>query len=265
MIKISFPCKILIMYYSNLKNFMATNGYEIDGIWYPRVTSIVSIKAKPALYKFYADQANFAAADAIKNKSAEEGTLIHETVEAILKGETPEIPDTIKPVVSAFLDFRKQNEVVPHQIETRVVSKKHHYAGTLDCLAELNGQLGVLDIKTSQAIYRDFGIQTSAYIEALRETPSMPPLKRWILRLDQARYCIKGCGAKMREKGGNIKIRADRGKLNKDCPHVWGDLLGEVELRELPDFEKDLRAFLAAKGLWEWEHDYWLGQIKNGF
>ena len=249
------------MYYSNLKSFKALNGYEIDDVWYPRVTAIVSIKAKPALYKFYADQTSFAAADAIKNKSAEEGTLIHETVEALLKGEAPAIPAAVEPVVSAFLDFRKQNEIVPHQIETRIVSKKHRYAGTLDCLAELNGQLGVLDIKTSQAIYRDFGIQTSAYIEALRENPSMPPLKRWILRLDQARYCIRGCGAKMREKGGNIKIRTASNRPS-DCPHVWGELVGEIELRELPDFEKDIRAFLAAKDLWEWEHDYWLSQIK---
>jgi genome maintenance exonuclease 1 len=249
------------MYYSDLKNFKALNGYEIDGVWYPRVTAIVSIKAKPALYKFYADQTSFAAADAIKNKSAEEGTLIHETVEALLKGESPAIPSTIGPVMLAFLDFRKQNEIIPYQIETRIVSKKHHYAGTLDCLAELNGQLGVLDIKTSQAIYRDYGIQTSAYIEALRENPSMPSLKRWILRLDQVRYCIRGCGAKIREKGGNIKIRTASSRPS-DCPHVWGELIGEVELRELSDFEKDIRAFLAAKALWEWEHDYWLSQIR---
>lgn len=256
--------KIDFVYYSSLENFKALNGYEIDGIWYPRVTAIVSIKAKPALYKFYADQASFAAADAIKNKSAEEGTLIHETIEAILKGEIPSISNAVAPVVTAFLDFRKQNEVIPHQIETRIVSKKHHYAGTLDCLAEVNGELGVLDIKTSQAIYRDYGIQTAAYVEALKEDPSMPPLKRWILRLDQARYCIRGCGAKMREKGGNLKIMTASNQPNS-CPHVWGELIGEIELRELPNFEKDIRAFLAAKELWEWEHDYWLNQIKNGF
>jgi len=229
------------MYYSSLENFKALNGYVIDGIWYPRVTAIVSIKAKPALYKFYADQTSFAAADAIKNKSAEEGTLIHETIEAILKGESPSIPDPVAPV-------------------TRIVSKKHHYAGTLDCLAEVNGELGVLDIKTSQAVYRDYGIQTAAYVEALREDPSMPPLKRWILRLDQTRYCIRGCGAKMREKGGNFKIITASNQPNS-CPHVWGEIIGEVELRELPNFEKDIRAFLAAKELWEWEHDYWLNQI----
>ena len=209
------------MFYSNVENFKSATGYEIDGIWYPRVTSIISIKAKPALYKYYADLPNFAAGEAIKNKSAEEGTLLHETVEAILKNEQPAIPDSVTPAVTAFLDFKKQNEIIPHQIETRVISKKHHYAGTMDCLAELNGQLGVLDIKTSYAIYRDYGIQTAAYVEALRENPSMPPLKRWILRLDQMRFCIRGCGSKMREKGGNIKIRPAKGVVASRCPHDY--------------------------------------------
>lgn len=248
------------MFYKDLEHFKSATGYDIDGVWYPRVTSIVSIKAKPALYKFYADQASFSGAEAIKNKSAEEGTLLHETVEGILKSEESPIPDSVAPAVKAFLDFKNQNEIVPHKIEERIISKKHHYAGTMDCLAELNGQLGVLDIKTSMAIYRDYGIQTSAYVEALRENPSMPPLKRWILRLDQARYCIRGCGAKMREKGGNIKIREAK-RRPSDCPHVWGEMLGEVELRELPDVEKDLKAFLASKVLWEWENEYWLRQI----
>lgn len=252
------------MFYKDLNHFKGTTGYDIDGVWYPRVTSIVSIKAKPALYKFYADQTSFSGAEAIKNKSAEEGTLLHETVEGILKGEESPIPDSVTPAVKAFLNFKNQNEIIPHKIEERIVSKKHHYAGTMDCLAELNGQLGVLDIKTSMAIYRDYGIQTSAYVEALREDPTMPPLKRWILRLDQARYCIRGCGAKMREKGGNIKIREAKGRQappTGGCSHVWGDMLGEVELRELPDVEKDLKAFLASKTLWEWEHEYWLRQI----
>lgn len=248
------------MYYFNLENFKAANGYVINGIWYPRVTSIVSIKAKPALYKYYADLPSFAAGEAIKNKSAEEGTLLHETVEGILAGKETIIPDSIKPAVNSFLDFKNQHEIIPHQIETKVVSKKHNYAGTIDILAEVDGKLGVLDIKTSYAIYRDYGIQAAAYVEALREQPSMPVLTRWILRIDQARPCIRGCGAKMREKGGNQKIRTSNGKPST-CDHVWGDPVGDVEFRELNFLEHDTQAFLAAKTLWEWENDYWVKQI----
>ena len=250
------------MYYTNLANFKSANGYEINGIWYPRVTAIVSIKAKPALYKFYANLPDFATGEAIKNKSAEEGTLLHETVEAILAGKETAIPDLIQPAVTAFLNFKKQHEIIPYQIETKVVSKKHHYAGTLDVLAEVDGRLGVMDIKTSYAIYRDYNIQAAAYVEALHEQPSMPRLARWILRLDQAKACIRGCGAKMREKGGNIKIRTAGGRPN-NCPHVWGEPAGDLEFRELADLEKDTRAFLAAKELWEWSNRVHLRKITN--
>ena len=61
----------------DLEQFRTANGYDIDGVWYPRVTAIVGIKAKPALYRFYAGHKSFASAEAMKNKSAEEGTLIH--------------------------------------------------------------------------------------------------------------------------------------------------------------------------------------------
>ena len=56
-------------WYKTLQEFMSGNGYEEDGIWYPRVTSIVGIKAKPALYSFYASMPNFAAGEAMKEKS----------------------------------------------------------------------------------------------------------------------------------------------------------------------------------------------------
>ena len=46
--------------------FKDSHGYLINDIWYPRVTSIVSIKAKPALYRFYAGVGNFEAGEAIK-------------------------------------------------------------------------------------------------------------------------------------------------------------------------------------------------------
>lgn len=243
-------------WYSNIDNFKNANGYEIDDIWYPRVTAIVSVKAKPALIHFYASLPDYKTGQAITQKSAEEGTLLHETVEAILRKEPIVIPDIVKPAVSAFMGFYGQNELVAHKIEERVVSKKHHYAGTIDALVELNGKLGVLDIKTSMAIYRDYSMQTSAYIEALREDSTMPPLTRWILRLDQARKCLK-CSATLRDKGGREKIRGEKFK----CEHQWGPMQGEVELKELTTFESDIKAFLACKDLWTWENEYWLDRI----
>jgi len=246
---------MVAVFYRNLKHFKETAGYEIDGKWYPRVTSIISIKAKSALYRYYAEQENFKMAEEKTLQSAKEGILVHDTIEAILKGEPVQIPSKIRPSIEAFLAFREKNKIVPLKIEERVRSEKHWYAGTLDLLAEVNGVLGVVDIKTSFAVFRDYNLQTSAYVKALLEA-GFNNLERWILRLDQFQTC-KRCGAKLRNKGGNIKIRGGK----RFCPHQWEEMKGEVELKRLGNFEKDFKAFLACKQLWEWENDSWLKKL----
>jgi len=247
------------VWYSSVENFKNANGYEIDGVWYPRVTSILSIKSKPALYYYYASLPNYQAGEAIKKQSAEEGTLLHNTVEALLRNEPIPIPDSIKSAVGAFQDFAAKNQIHPLKIEERVISKNHHYAGTIDVLAEVNGKVGVLDIKTSLGIYRDYGMQTAAYIEAFKEDSSIPPLTSWVLRLDQAKVCLL-CGATMRDKGGNTKIRGDK---RSNCQHEWSPMRGFVEFKELDGFDSNIKAFLAAKSLWEWENEDWLKRIDN--
>src|SRR3989344_802884 len=249
------------MFYKNVSQFRDDNGYEIDGAWYPRVTSILSIKAKPALYRYYAGHDSFESAEAAKNKSAEEGTLVHEVIEKLFAGEKPPIPDSVKPVVAGFEYFQKEHEIIPHQIESKIFSKEHGYAGTIDVLAEVDGKLGVLDIKTSQAIYRDYGLQTAAYVQALQEAESMPQLTRWILRLDQSRACLNACGARLREKGGNTKIKENWKNGSRNFPHAWGDVTGDIEFKELGGYDHDIKAFLAAKTLWEWENAEWISKI----
>ena len=246
------------MFYRTLEEFKTASGYTIEGLWYPRVTQIVSMKAKPGLYKFYAEQESFEAGEMIKAQSAEEGTLIHETVEAILSGHSPVIPDNIRPAIEAFMIFLNHNQVLAKQIEERLVNKKHHYCGTLDVLAEVNGKLGVLDIKTSYSIYRDYGIQTSAYVAALVENGLSSSMTRWILRLDQHKKCLN-CSATLRLKGGTPKIRGEKSL----CQHQWDEMVGEAELKELPGQNHDFSAFLACKTLWEWENQFWLSRIKS--
>jgi hypothetical protein len=248
------------MFYEDEDSFRESAGHEIDGIWYPRVTKIMEIKAKPALYRFYGEVANYNAGQAIAQKSAEEGTKIHETVESLLLDENPVIAPDIKPAIDAFLKFFERNDIKtrPDYIERRIVNYDHRYSGTLDALASIDGKFGVLDIKTSQAIYRDYNLQTSAYVAALQD--EFQNLEaRWILRIDQIKHCVK-CGATLREKGGRQKIRLPKG-ARKDCEHEWSQLEGEIELKELPFWEKDFEAFLGAKKLWEWENEYLLKKI----
>ncbi len=246
--------------YSSAESFMDANGYMIDGAWYPRVTKIVAIKAKPALLRFYAEQPSFKAGQAITEKSAEEGTLVHEVAQAFLLGQKPEIPQEIAPAIHKFLTFLDLNNIhtAPESIEKRITNYDHRYAGTIDAMALIDGKFGVMDIKTSQAIYRDYNLQTAAYMDALKnEYQNLQT--RWILRIDQIQKCQK-CSATRRVKGGREKVRLNGTSLS-NCEHIWGDVEGVVELKEFPYWQSDFEAFLGAKKLWEWENEYWLKKI----
>lgn len=241
------------------EDFKTKCGYDIDGIWYPRVTRIVDMKAKPALYRFYGD-VGFANGQLISQRSAEEGTAVHEAVERLLVGDKAGVvPTSIAPSIYAFIEFFKNNkiEVAREHVERRIVNTEHRFAGTIDTLAKIDGKFGVLDIKTSEAVYRDYGIQTSAYMDTLvREFPKLET--RWILRIDQNQTC-KECNATMRSKGGRVKVK----KNGRDAcnMHDWNEVKGVVELVELPGWKDDFKAFLGAKALWEWEHADWLKKI----
>lgn len=244
------------------EDFKEQCGYTIDAVWYPRVTKIVSIKAKPALYRYYAEAPNFAAAEAATLRSAEEGTLVHEVIEGHLLGKNPAIPEAHAAAVTAFFNFLAKNhiEVAPEHVERRVVSQDHRYAGTVDALARIGGKFGVLDIKTSQSVYRDYNLQTSAYMDALKN--NYPDLEtRWILRVDQTQDCLR-CGAKRRVKGGREKIRKQGAFIcSPYLGHEWSEMRGDIELQEFPSWQSDFEAFLGAKRLWEWENDYWLRKV----
>ncbi|MBI3442826.1 MAG: hypothetical protein HY007_03605 [Candidatus Sungbacteria bacterium] len=262
------------MWYKDETEFKSLNGYDVDGTWYPRVTKILEIKSKPALERFFKEMESYAAADEVKNKSAAEGSLMHETIQSMLTGESKPIPAQVEPGVIAFQKFNEQKKIEfhPEFVERRIWSPRHRYAGTLDALAWVDGKFGVLDIKTSTGFYPEYNLQTAAYVTALQEFEVKRALSlprdietRWILRIDQHRVCAR-CNATLREKGGRAKIRSANGRAAAPnmCPderHEWGQQEGDVELKEFPLVYKDMKAFVAAKILWEWEYDYWLRKI----
>ncbi len=249
--------------YKNEDDFRNKCGYEVDGVWFPRVTRIVSIKSKPALHYFYASLNNYAEGERIKELSADEGTRVHEAAQDILIGKKPKVQEDIAPAIKAFREFIIQNpiEVDPEYIEKRLVNYKERFAGTIDALAFIGGKLGVMDIKTSKAIYRDYNLQAAAYMATLKEELGDLETK-WILRIDQHRTCRK-CGAVLREKGGRKKIGngSSNGFYYRKCNHEWGPVEGQIELKEFPLWEHDYEGFLGAKKLWEWENWDWLKKI----
>ncbi len=248
--------------FKDVNDFKDQCGYTIGGDWYPRVTKIVTIKAKPALYYYYGEAKSYRAAQEMTERSAQEGTMLHEAVEGLLLGKMDPIPEAVAPAVRSFREFFEKNHiaVTPELVERRIVNRDHRYAGTVDAIARIGGKLGVLDIKTSQSIYRDYCLQTSAYMDALKnEFEELST--RWILKIDQIQKCVK-CGAIRRLKGGREKIKTDwKNSVMRGCIHEWSELYGDIELQEFPSWHDDFTGFLGAKKLWEWENEIWLKKV----
>src|SRR3989344_2421070 len=224
-------------------------GYEIDGVWFPRVTSITSPFQKKWFGSFGA---------------AAWGTSMHETIEALLKGERVLFDPKAATAIQTFQEWQK---VYPlrildpqKDIERRVVNLEQGYAGTIDMVAEVDGVFGIIDLKTSTSILREHAIQTAAYFHAYNATKVVQRAceTRWILRIDQYQEC-RGCFAKSREKYGAARISGGK----EVCNHQWAELKGEIEFKELPGADKDFEDFLGMKERWEWANKEWLDKIPN--
>ena len=233
-------------------------GYEIEGVWFPRVTSICALaggasfmkKADPFGQRFGFQQA------------ALWGQMVHEAVEKILKGEEAEFDSRIAPSLDTFRQWREEYPFVivdpGANIERRVVDLEQGYAGTVDIVAEIDGVLSIVDLKTSTSLAKSYGLQTAAYMNAYNTVGARACEKRWILRLDQYQECI-GCLAKMREKSGSERITGGK----ESCNHQWSSVKGEIEFQELEGYGQDLERFFALKERWEWTNKEWLDRIPN--
>ena len=214
-----------------IEQFKERNGYEIEGMWLPRVTAIV------AMGSFVGAGGNsFWSRTAFRN-AAEWGTITHEAVGQIVCGRACKIAAHIAISIHAFRQWYKANPfgVASYEtaVERRVFDPKNLYAGTIDMLANVAGEYGVIDVKTSTAIRKEHALQTAAYLNAYKQTAQggAQYTKRWILRIDQYQEC-RGCFAKRREKYGRAMTSGGK----QICNHQWSQARGEVEFKEHEKF-----------------------------
>ncbi len=235
--------------------FKQKYGYEIEGIWFPRVTAIVSLTRRLG----DRDRNQWLGRNGFW-QAAQWGQLAHETIEKILQGEQVRVEARIAIAIGAFQEWHAVHRIGVQDIERRVWDRKNGYAGTVDIIGTIGGIVGVIDLKTGTKILREYALQTAAYMNAYQMSSGDEKTctTRWILRIDQYQECM-GCLAKRREKYGRAKVTG--GKVI--CNHQWSPVKGEVELKELNGYKKDLEDFFALKERWEWEHKELLKHIPN--
>jgi ATP-dependent exoDNAse (exonuclease V) beta subunit len=101
--------------------------------------------------------------------------------------------DEIKNAYLAFRQWEKEHKVKFIATEQLVYSKKYNFVGTLDCIAEVDGEYCLIDFKSSNGIYWDMILQVSGYGIAHEEETKKKFDRAWIVRFgkDDAEFTAK--------------------------------------------------------------------------
>ena len=122
--------------------------YDINGTNYPSVTSVLGVRKKIELQQ-WRDRIGDDVANWEMGRAARRGTATHNLIENYIKNE-PLTEKSILPlglfkIMKPYID-QIQNI---HCLETVLYSSKYKLAGQVDCIAEYNGKLSVIDFKTA--------------------------------------------------------------------------------------------------------------------
>ena len=141
--------------------------YKIDGTNYPSVTTVLGIRKTEQL-KEWREKIGEDVAKWEMGRAARRGKSFHTLVEQYLKGETPSIRDVLPLGLFKLLKpYIDQIDNI-HLLEAIMYSKKLTIAGQVDCVAEYNGKLSVIDFKTAnkernESWIDNYFLQTTAY------------------------------------------------------------------------------------------------------
>lgn len=103
------------------------------------------------------------AATQITEKAATNGSEIHALAEAITLGHEVTVTEEQSPFVDAYRQWRADFAPSFLAAEEMVCSLEHGYAGTLDAIVEMAGEVWMLDYKTSKGVYPETALQLAAY------------------------------------------------------------------------------------------------------
>lgn len=123
----------------------------------------------------------------VSSTACDIGTVVHDEIERYINSQLKgyAFQCSIDPIhqpeahnaMTAFFTWVDQVHFKPIATEYQVYSLKYKFAGTVDCLARVNGKIYLLDWKSSKACYPEMGLQLAAYRIATNEMIKSKDLK----------------------------------------------------------------------------------------
>jgi genome maintenance exonuclease 1 len=151
-----------------------------DGSRYPSVTTILSELGREGLDR-WRDRIGHEEAARIGARAAARGTKLHMFTEHWLQNDQSVFTGIDLIGQHFFEEFKPLLTSIDniHCLETKLYSHHLRLAGTVDCIAEYNGQLSVIDFKTASKPKRhdwihSYFMQTAAYAIMYEELTGIP-------------------------------------------------------------------------------------------
>lgn len=175
-----------------------------------------------------------AGAERRRNAGRDLGSLAHNTIEALCRGQQIEVPEEVQHHVKSWQEFiaRYVKRIV--MMEFTVWSHAHAYAGTGDALFEFkDGRMVLVDYKTGSDVHADAALQLMglASADVVITTDGEAPMPQ-----------IDGLGvlhlpAPVFTKTGKVSVR------------------GKWSFREVPMRPQEWETFLALRRAYQWEKE----------
>jgi len=151
-----------------------------DGTRLPSVTTVIGLQKKAAIFE-WRKRVGEEEANRISKQATSRGTNVHTICENYLNNKVDYMKGIMPDALEYFLSIKpylnKINNI--HYQEAALWSKQLGMAGRVDCIAEYEGELSVIDFKTSSKIKAredilDYFWQTTAYSLMYEELVGQP-------------------------------------------------------------------------------------------
>ena len=151
--------------------------YRRNGKYYPSITYVLSAYPKGKHFENWLKQMG-TSADYIVKQAGQEGTQVHEMIEAYLNGEelnflnslgNPAYNPDVWQMFLRFVDFWETYNPKLIETEVHLFSDELKVAGTCDMVCEIDDKLWVIDFKTSNHLQTTYDLQTAVYAKCYEE------------------------------------------------------------------------------------------------
>ena len=198
--------------------FLDRRVYKVgEGVYYPSVTTVLQYMPKNKFFDNWLKDVGHNA-DLIMRKAAQEGTAVHEAVEDLIAGKEITWMDDygnakynlqVWQMILKAAEFFKKHKPTVIAAEEFTFSHKGKYAGTADLIVEMDGEIWLLDVKTSNNLHRSYNLQLAAYAKAWEEMFGQKIERTGILWLKSSKRSESKKEGVYQGKGWEIKIVDD--------------------------------------------------------